>query len=71
MILSDGIEINYEVLIVAAGLKLDWDAVEGLRDSLGDNGVTSNYRYDLAPYTWELVKKAKERNPIHPAAHAY
>ena len=20
------------------------------------NGVTSNYRYDLAPYTWELVK---------------
>ncbi len=61
VILSDGIEINYEVLIVAAGLKLDWDAVEGLRDSLGDNGVTSNYRYDLAPYTWELVQKVKGR----------
>ena len=61
VILSDGIEINYEVLIIAAGLKLDWDAVEGLRDSLGDNGVTSNYRYDLAPYTWELLQKAKGR----------
>ncbi|GGD15499.1 hypothetical protein GCM10011335_17910 [Aureimonas glaciei] len=26
-------------------------------ETLGRNGVTSNYRYDLAPYTWELVQK--------------
>jgi sulfide:quinone oxidoreductase len=30
--------------------------VEGLEETLGRNGVTSNYRYDLAPYTWELVQ---------------
>ena len=54
--LEDGKAIGYDILIVAAGLKLDWAAVEGLEESLGANGVTSNYRYDLAPYTWELVQ---------------
>jgi len=37
-------------------LTLRWDLIEGLSETLGKNGVTSNYRYDLAPYTWELVK---------------
>jgi sulfide:quinone oxidoreductase len=41
-------------------LKLDWDAVEGLREGLGKNGVTSNYQFDLAPYTWELVKTTRQ-----------
>ena len=49
--------VTYEQLIVCPGLKLDWDAIEGLPDTLGRNGVTSNYRYDLAPYTWELVRR--------------
>ncbi|WP_371155399.1 TIGR01244 family sulfur transferase [Jannaschia sp. 2305UL9-9] len=48
--------VGYERLIVCPGIKLDWGAVEGLTETLGRNGVTSNYRYDLAPYTWELVK---------------
>ena len=51
--------IKYDRLVVAPGLKLDWDAVEGLSDTLGRNGVTSNYRYDLAPYTWQLVQEMK------------
>lgn len=48
--------IRYERLIVCPGLKLDWHAIDGLVETLGRNGVTSNYRYDLAPYTWELVR---------------
>ncbi|MEQ8653655.1 MAG: TIGR01244 family sulfur transferase [Kiloniellales bacterium] len=48
--------IAYKQLIVCPGLKLDWHRVEGLVDTLGKNGVTSNYRFDLAPYTWELVQ---------------
>ncbi|MEP3856038.1 MAG: TIGR01244 family sulfur transferase [Porticoccus sp.] len=48
--------VKYKRLVVAPGIKLDWDAIEGLPDTLGRNGVTSNYRFDLAPYTWELVK---------------
>lgn len=56
VILEGGRTVKYGRLILCPGIKLDWDAVEGLTDTLGRNGVTSNYRYDLAPYTWELVQ---------------
>ena len=48
--------IAYRQLVVAAGLTLNWEGIDGLSEALGKNGVTSNYRYDLAPYTWELVQ---------------
>ncbi len=51
--------VKYKHLVVCPGLKLDWQGIEGLNDTLGRNGVTSNYRFDLAPYTWELVQKLK------------
>jgi sulfide:quinone oxidoreductase len=56
VLLDDGSVIGYDQLVVCPGLKLDWAAIPGLVETLGTNGVTSNYRYDLAPYTWELVK---------------
>ncbi len=59
VVLEDGERIGYKTLVVAPGLKLDWDAVEGLRETLGKNGVTSNYLFDMAPYTWELVTAMK------------
>lgn len=59
-IVLDGCRVvKYGRLIVCPGLKLDWNAVDGLVDTLGRNGVTSNYRYDLAPYTWELVSSMR------------
>jgi sulfide:quinone oxidoreductase len=51
--------VKYKQLVVCPGLKLDWQGIEGLNDSLGRYGVTSNYRFDLAPYTWELVQNLK------------
>ena len=51
--------VKYQQLVVCPGLKLDWAGVEGLPETLGRNGVTSNYRYDLAPYTWELVQQLR------------
>ncbi|MFA5631234.1 MAG: TIGR01244 family sulfur transferase [Porticoccaceae bacterium] len=55
--LDDDSVLYYSHLVVAAGIKLDWDAVEGLSETLGSNGVCSNYRYDLAPYTWQLTQE--------------
>ena len=52
--------VKYKHLVVCPGLMLDWKGIEGLAESLGRHGVTSNYRYDLAPYTWELVQKLKK-----------
>ena len=59
VVLEDGEHLTYRVLIAAPGIKLDWEAVEGLKDTLGKNGVTSNYLFDMAPYTWELVQALK------------
>lgn len=56
LLTADGQEIRYDVLIVCPGIKLNWDAIDGLPEALGKNGVTSNYRFDLAPYTFDLVK---------------
>lgn len=55
--LGDGNTVAYEVLIVAPGIRLAWEKIEGLTETLGQNGVTSNYRGDLAPYTWRLVQE--------------
>src|SRR3546814_15456626 len=55
--LADGRVLGYRALIVCPGLKLDWDAIPGLAGALGADGVTSNYRYDLAPYTARLVRR--------------
>lgn len=59
VLLSDGRQIAYQYLIVCTGLEICWDSIEGLEETLGSNGVTSNYRFDLAPYTWELVQGLK------------
>lgn len=56
--------IRYQRLVVAPGLKLNWDGIDGLMDTLGRNGVTSNYRYDLAPYTWELVQNLQSGSAL-------
>ncbi|NML35364.1 NAD(P)/FAD-dependent oxidoreductase [Paraburkholderia antibiotica] len=59
VVLEGGRVVSYRQLIVCPGLKLAWDAIDGLPETLGKNGVTSNYRYDLAPYTWQLVRELK------------
>lgn len=55
--LADGTLLTYRVLVAAPGITLAWDAIPGLAEALGSNGVTSNYRYDLAPYTRDLVRQ--------------
>lgn len=57
--LDDGRSVSYKQLIVCPGLRLAWEQIEGLEETLGKNAVTSNYRYDLAPYTWSLVRDLK------------
>lgn len=64
-VILDGCRVvKYDRLVVCPGLKLNWNAVEGLVETLGRNGVTSNYRYDLAPYTWKLVSDMKSGRAI-------
>lgn len=62
--LDSGATVSYDRLIVCPGLMLDWDAVEGLRETLGSNGVTSNYDPACSAYTWELVQGLKSGKAI-------
>ena len=64
VVLEDGTRIPYRTLIAAPGLTLRWNAIDGLSDTLGRNGVTSNYLFDLAPYTWQLVQGLREGTAI-------
>ena len=57
--LSNGDTIGYEQLVVAPGIQLDWNKVDGLPDALGKGGVCSNYSYESVPYTWETLKNFK------------
>ncbi|TAM07946.1 MAG: phosphatase [Paraburkholderia sp.] len=57
--LDNGETVAYRDLIVTPGLRLAWERIPGLEETLGKHGVTSNYSYDLAPYTWQLVEQMK------------
>ncbi|QTD36114.1 NAD(P)/FAD-dependent oxidoreductase [Pseudomonas fluorescens] len=57
--LNNGLMLKYQQLIVCPGLRMAWEKIDGLQETLGCNGVTSNYRFDLAPYTWELVRNLR------------
>lgn len=57
--LADGGMIGYDQLVMAPGLQLDFDAVPGLAESVGTRGVSSNYRVDLAPRTWDFIRAVR------------
>lgn len=53
--LASGTQVGYEMLLVAPGIQIDWDKIEGLPQTLGKNGVCSNYDFHQAEYTWEAI----------------
>ncbi len=59
VVLSNGDRVEYEYLVVAAGIQLDWDAIPGLKESVGRDGVCSNYSYETVNSTWENIRSFK------------
>jgi sulfide:quinone oxidoreductase len=53
---NNGKQIYYQYLIVCPGIQIDWHLIQGLKETLGKGGVTSNYSQDYAAYTWEQIK---------------
>lgn len=55
--LSDGDQVTYDQLVVCPGIQLNWDKVKGLRSAIENRqGVSSNYRFEWAPQTWDLIR---------------
>ncbi|MDZ4234028.1 MAG: FAD/NAD(P)-binding oxidoreductase [Dietzia sp.] len=61
---ADGATYEYETLVVAPGIQLDWDHTEGVQETLGKDGVSSNYRFDLAPRTWEFIRDMRAGSAV-------
>ncbi len=57
--LRSGESISYDYLVVCPGLQLDWDKIKGLKETLNQNNVCSNYSADYVEYTWECIKNAQ------------
>ncbi|KAI8976220.1 hypothetical protein BDB01DRAFT_727854 [Pilobolus umbonatus] len=62
--LSDGQVVGYEYLVVAAGIQINWDAVKGLKEALGKDGVTSNYDVNSVQKTYQFLQEFKGGNAI-------
>ncbi|MFO0898191.1 MAG: FAD/NAD(P)-binding oxidoreductase [Pirellulales bacterium] len=60
----DGRTITYDWLVVGAGLQLYWEKIPGLEESLGKDGVCSNYSYATVDSTWEAIRNFRGGNAI-------
>ncbi len=67
--LDDGTEVEYNYLIVAPGIQLNWNEIKGLVENLGKNGVCSNYSFKSAPYTFECLKNSTSGRAIFTSPH--
>ncbi len=56
---AEGNIYQYNYLVVAPGIQLNWNKIDGLEKTLGKNNVTSNYSFKLAPYTYECIQSLK------------
>lgn len=61
---SQGQWIRYDYLVVAAGIRLKWNAIKGLEEALGHDGVCSNYSFETASYTWQCIREFSGGNAI-------
>lgn len=54
--LEDGETVSYKFLVLCPGIQIDWHKIKGLKETLGKNGVCSNYAYDQCEYTYECIR---------------
>ena len=61
---ATGAKVHYDHLVVAPGIQLDWDKVPGMGAALETPAVSSNYRYDLAPKTWDRIRAMRSGTAV-------
>jgi len=63
---SGGASITYDALIVAPGLKINWDGIGNLSKALADpqSGVSSIYSFDTADKAWSDIEALRTGKAI-------
>jgi sulfide:quinone oxidoreductase len=62
--LASGATLGYDFLVVSPGIQLNWNAVPGLAETVGRDGVSTNYSYSFAPATWNFIRNMRAGNAI-------
>ncbi|CEM06370.1 unnamed protein product [Vitrella brassicaformis CCMP3155] len=57
-------KIKYDFLVVATGIKIDWDEVKGLKEAMGRDGVTTNYSPNFCELTHKMIRGVKKGTAI-------
>ena len=53
------------------GIQINWDSIKGLKESIGTNGVCSNYSYTYVDSTWREIENLKEEMRFLPTLIFY
>jgi len=61
---QQGKTYQYDFLVVAAGIQLDWDKVVGLKEAVGTKGVCSIFDYRYVSSTWDAISHFKGGNAV-------
>jgi len=51
-----GVTVSYDFLVVAPGIQLNWDRVQGLREAVGRDGICSAYAFKTLVATWDSIR---------------
>jgi sulfide:quinone oxidoreductase len=62
--LAGGDSLTYDYLVVCPGLGLDWHKIDGAEESLGANGVCSNYDTRYTQYSWEVLQSLRPGSKV-------
>jgi sulfide:quinone oxidoreductase len=61
---EDGQRLQYEQLVVATGIQLDWNKIQGLVGNLGQQGICSNYSYETVDFTRAALQNFRAGNAV-------
>lgn len=64
VVLEDGEKVQYDLLIVAAGIQQDWNKIKGAKEALGYDNVCSNYIEKGSAKTWQAMNLVQSGNAI-------
>ena len=64
LVTAGGNRYTYDYLVVCPGIQLDFNKIKGLEGNLGKNGITTNYLFQYAPYTYECLRNTKKGNAL-------
>jgi sulfide:quinone oxidoreductase len=56
--------LGYDYLVVCPGIQVNWKAIKGLNETMGRNGVCSNYDFNTVDFTWQAIRSLRQGTAV-------